>query len=444
MEARQSPRCSGCLKFEGDEHLKKCSRCNLAKYCSKECQINDFDIHKLYCKPSTIPTLKKNLEAMVRLSITDVRSDFENGLEITFKAWNIFMMAVFSENHELYETFLECTYEALNVNPIQADTLLTLPAVAVLLNLGRDQEAYNLLKFTILLSFGGTMYENGTMKLVNGDIVIPGQFKPKTQDMKENVFEYVTKDRLNEWYDELYFRGSTFFIPLTIIKLNLVQKMRANLNQVTGQEHENFSKELVKQETQFKKMLKIMDRSKPDDYPSLQKISLGLSKDELKHFLRKTTGIPEDSNFEHYGIYSGFFALKNYFELNPSSKRIIEKFCIDENNEMARWKQNFSFRVNDMKIDVLGAAESLAYFKNLSGNDKTYVDNWIKAMEDNESKNDPRDDPKDDPDDHSDLEYDNPYDNPELRPMMEEVKKYLRLMGGDFPAGDPRKRSDPK
>lgn len=40
-------RCQYC--FKTDEKLSKCSRCKVVHYCSKECQKQDWKIHKVYC-----------------------------------------------------------------------------------------------------------------------------------------------------------------------------------------------------------------------------------------------------------------------------------------------------------------------------------------------------------------------------------------------------------
>lgn len=41
-------RCQYC--FKNDVKLSKCSSCNVVHYCSKECQKEDWKMHKIYCK----------------------------------------------------------------------------------------------------------------------------------------------------------------------------------------------------------------------------------------------------------------------------------------------------------------------------------------------------------------------------------------------------------
>jgi hypothetical protein len=52
MDLSLNRACSTCGKL--DVNMKKCSRCTLRFYCSKECQIKDWNIgHKNICKPPT-------------------------------------------------------------------------------------------------------------------------------------------------------------------------------------------------------------------------------------------------------------------------------------------------------------------------------------------------------------------------------------------------------
>jgi hypothetical protein len=42
--------CNGCKLFKDECLLKKCMRCLLARYCSKQCQIDDWIFHKQLCQ----------------------------------------------------------------------------------------------------------------------------------------------------------------------------------------------------------------------------------------------------------------------------------------------------------------------------------------------------------------------------------------------------------
>ena len=47
-----SEECVGCGKKNAE--LKRCGRCKEIKYCSRECQVNDWRMHKLACSPVTM------------------------------------------------------------------------------------------------------------------------------------------------------------------------------------------------------------------------------------------------------------------------------------------------------------------------------------------------------------------------------------------------------
>jgi hypothetical protein len=42
--------CHNCKKKDKEYTFKKCSRCKIYYYCSKKCQIDDWNHHKHYCK----------------------------------------------------------------------------------------------------------------------------------------------------------------------------------------------------------------------------------------------------------------------------------------------------------------------------------------------------------------------------------------------------------
>ncbi|KAJ7199121.1 hypothetical protein GGX14DRAFT_662088 [Mycena pura] len=57
--------CCGCGQTEGDlgQPLRYCSKCQIASYCSKECQKSDWPEHKPACGAAGIPKLIKSLLA---------------------------------------------------------------------------------------------------------------------------------------------------------------------------------------------------------------------------------------------------------------------------------------------------------------------------------------------------------------------------------------------
>ena len=67
-------RCNFCLKTEevAKRIIKKCSNCKVIHYCSKECQRNDWPIHKKVCK-----TLKHQI-TIIKKNLNDSEEEFFN------------------------------------------------------------------------------------------------------------------------------------------------------------------------------------------------------------------------------------------------------------------------------------------------------------------------------------------------------------------------------
>ena len=67
-------RCNFCLKTEEvvKRIIKKCSNCKVIHYCSKECQRNDWPIHKKVCK-----TLKHQI-TIIKKNLNDSEEEFFN------------------------------------------------------------------------------------------------------------------------------------------------------------------------------------------------------------------------------------------------------------------------------------------------------------------------------------------------------------------------------
>src|SRR5690348_15476538 len=51
-----SPRCKvccqHCLRLESDTKYKLCSQCGIVWYCSRECQVEHWEIHREKCEPA--------------------------------------------------------------------------------------------------------------------------------------------------------------------------------------------------------------------------------------------------------------------------------------------------------------------------------------------------------------------------------------------------------
>ena len=67
--------CGGCKKESSPSlPLKRCSRCHIVLYCSRDCQNNDFSSHKTSCKTIQKLTSKMKQEAdkLQRLPADDI------------------------------------------------------------------------------------------------------------------------------------------------------------------------------------------------------------------------------------------------------------------------------------------------------------------------------------------------------------------------------------
>lgn len=65
------------MKTNIKNHLSKCSKCKFAYYCCRECQINDWKIHKLGCNKNINDTTKnqKSYAYIIHQNITDMNNE---------------------------------------------------------------------------------------------------------------------------------------------------------------------------------------------------------------------------------------------------------------------------------------------------------------------------------------------------------------------------------
>ena len=143
-------RCANCLKYENDEvpDLKTCGKCQLVKYCSKECQVENFKFHKYHCKyldpeytSSLIPTFCRMQKAD-----TDPENSMSSEASLLFEKINhfpLFATAVQNEDYYLLEMYVQT---CLKSNDGIANLFLSDQIGGTLLFLGRYQEAYDFLK----------------------------------------------------------------------------------------------------------------------------------------------------------------------------------------------------------------------------------------------------------------------------------------------------------
>jgi len=149
------------IKEKGEEaRLAKCTRCGIVRYCSRSCQRTDFNKHKKICE-----TIKAVTDDLVKYlpkhpELNSKIGDFWNltqpknplpkeflrrKMELSSNIWS------FADKHECYEAtelVLNHCLEILRFD-VQDHLGVKIWIVWMFLHLGRDDDAYNFLKFWI-------------------------------------------------------------------------------------------------------------------------------------------------------------------------------------------------------------------------------------------------------------------------------------------------------
>ncbi len=73
--------CSNC---KCQEALKKCSSCKKVYYCSIDCQIIHWNIHRSYCKHIIIQACLVNGDQVIEHDITVHNHQIQIGLNVSF------------------------------------------------------------------------------------------------------------------------------------------------------------------------------------------------------------------------------------------------------------------------------------------------------------------------------------------------------------------------
>ncbi len=109
---RTTQKCNACAK---DEDLKTCSRCKIVKYCSKDCQAQDCDSHKVRCKKiKRFTSETQRLDAALRHCWNDFDECYDNLFEKAFGRFGMSSMYDVSTKEYLHNRFSRTT-EILNV-----------------------------------------------------------------------------------------------------------------------------------------------------------------------------------------------------------------------------------------------------------------------------------------------------------------------------------------
>ena len=262
------------------EDLKKCGQCHLASYCSPDCQKKDWKYHKGEC--SHVKKVLGEIERMERIAIgkkifingkpggvkeplpkvmaedfeyhrgccstcTDLKMNEMNNephfilirtkFNYAFAMWH---MAEKYNSYALYKKFFDYSAELARV-AIKGTSDLKNYMVMALMSLGRDQDAYNMIKFWII-----TFHEkdNETLAKMNNELN-PGEWLHlPNQNMKEDLFGLTysgppprpVRGGHSQGTSSLKdFKHNFFMAALVAIKINIILKLEEALRDVKKQ-----------------------------------------------------------------------------------------------------------------------------------------------------------------------------------------------------------------
>ena len=78
-----------CLKcFRRSSYCKKCSGCKVVLYCSKKCQKNDWENHKLICSPSIPEMYLKRIKSYIPNRSLDIDVHGLHMLQLSQNSWD--------------------------------------------------------------------------------------------------------------------------------------------------------------------------------------------------------------------------------------------------------------------------------------------------------------------------------------------------------------------
>ena len=248
---RRSPRCAQCLKFKAEdpskigadefEKLLRCSNCKKVNYCSKVCAEKNFPFHQLYCQ------------------------DGNFGLKYaeTSPPSMMYAPAVMGEDVKLCEEFLhfaanETNYlkpamEIAGGNFAERDRIINeeknvnlQPSAnadinVMLLFLGRDQEAYEFLKYSVANFDKVANYELfKNMPKKYGSNPNSRMEKFFAMDFFKRLLITTQKSTQNTCYcsdcptksNQTSLFLAPYWLTLAIIKINVIEEMKHNFNEI--------------------------------------------------------------------------------------------------------------------------------------------------------------------------------------------------------------------
>ena len=330
-------RCANCLKYENDEvpELKTCGKCLLVKYCSKECQVENFKFHKYHCKylnPEYTASLIPKYHRMKEV-------DPEEAYLLFAKIYHfpLFATAVQNEDHYLLEMYLQTCLKSMYV---ESGLYLSDQIGGILLFLGRYQEAYDFLKSQIFNRVNNTeiQLENQNMKedflqvIGKKNVLNSVGYVEFDKETHHNFFEY-----LLQWFlliaikiqviEEMKFLLAEYNVYCKKCRIKFCCKPRISkclTYYILGQDEETFEKELEKQENQLNGMLQIaiFDVFKSHEVIDVMRL---VHLDPLEFDLH--AGLSSATNYAPF-VYRSDFVLNKYYSRHPTARQYVKDFFV--------------------------------------------------------------------------------------------------------------------
>ena len=373
---RKSPRCAQCLKFKADDPAKfgedefgellRCSKCKKVNYCSKFCAEKNFLFHNYYCEYGEIQELTYSTAVMGEdAKLCEEFLKFAANQTFFSNTATAFAKGSFAERDRLINDGKQkCLQPSSNAL-----------CNVILLFLGRDQEAYEFLKYSVLNFEKEANYElfKGMPKKYGN----PNSCKEKFFAM--DFFKRLLITTQKSMQSPLLL--VPYWLTLAIIKINVIEEMKANFNEMEvyfrlngdlrkkfknspnileglailhlGNDdtigcsrvycnEESFLMELNDQKQQLKKLLNLMVKN----FHGRQEIAaiwLAIEGDCREYFI---------SNYQKelaYQMIAGeeIFALVKYFNRHPTASKIILE-SMEKNKTGDKVEKNFYINLMEL------------------------------------------------------------------------------------------------
>ena len=248
---RRSPRCAQCLKFKAEDPSKigadefakllRCSNCKKVNYCSKVCAEKNFPFHQLYCQDGNFglkyaETSPPSMMYAPAVMGEDVKL-CEEFLHFAANETNYLKSAMeiaggnFAERDRIIN-------EEKNVN-LQPSANADINVM--LLFLGRDQEAYEFLKYSVANFDKVANYELfKNMPKKYGTNPNSRMEKFFAMDFFKRLLITTQKSTQNTCYcsdcptksNQTSLFLAPYWLTLAIIKINVIEEMKHNYNEI--------------------------------------------------------------------------------------------------------------------------------------------------------------------------------------------------------------------